>query len=269
MILHCCVRDLQCALELRVRTWLKKTPFSSFNFLLEWRMINFQNLKKKLIEQGASKELYAVPNFHMKSRKAYAWFYTNTVLFLYCIVFDAQWCNNTLLQTMLQMSCTHVYMVPYYLPIYVYVQGRLGAKTRGGSTPDFESDKNESPTKILWLPFFLLLFMPVCQSFCLSTCLFAFLPALRLVLFSHFLSFPPFPFFFLGDLQSDAIYSPTPGGSTRPPWPPFPDAPGWAVSDCQKILDLKGWQMIFKRRLDYWMILGMDESRLILTLGDG
>ena len=27
-------------------------------------------------------------------------------------------------------------------------------------------------------------------------------------------------------LQSDAIYSPTQGGSTRPPGPPFPDAPG-------------------------------------------
>ena len=28
-------------------------------------------------------------------------------------------------------------------------QGCLGAKTRGGSTPDFESDENESPTKLL------------------------------------------------------------------------------------------------------------------------
>ena len=29
------------------------------------------------------------------------------------------------------------------------LQGRLGAKTRGGSTPNFESDENESPTELL------------------------------------------------------------------------------------------------------------------------
>ena len=76
-----------------------------------------------------------------------------------------------------------------------------------------------------------------CLSFCSSSCLSAslsaclpvFLPVFLpfympygmscflIFLFSYFLSFPPIPFFFLGDLQSDAIYCPTPGGSNRPP----------------------------------------------------
>ena len=46
--------------------------------------------------------------------------------------------------------------------------------------------------------------------------------ASRLGFSSHFISFPFIPFFFLGDLQSDTIYNPTLGGSTRSP---FPDAP--------------------------------------------
>ena len=51
--------------------------------------------------------------------------------------------------------------------------------------------------------------------------------------FPFFLLFSPifslFPFFFLRDLQSDAVYSPTPGASTGRPGPPFPYAPadGW------------------------------------------
>ena len=47
-------------------------------------------------------------------------------------------------------------------------QGRLGAKTRVGSTPDFQSNENESPTKLFCLPFCLLIYLPLCQSFCLS-----------------------------------------------------------------------------------------------------
>ena len=94
----------------------------------------FSELKKKLIEQGASKELYAVPNFHMKSRKAYAWFYTNTVLFLYCIVFDAQWCNNTLLQTMLQMSCTDKYKVPVQITSTYHISTESQKYSKGIET---------------------------------------------------------------------------------------------------------------------------------------
>jgi len=48
--------------------------------------------------------------------------------------------------------------------------------------------------------------------------------------FFHFplsfsLLFSSIPFFSFGDLQSDTIYSPTPGGSTGPPGTPFPYAP--------------------------------------------
>ena len=99
-------------------------------------------------------------------------------------------------------------------------QGHPGARTRGGSTPNFESNKIDSPTKVLSV-----CLSPYLSS-CVSVCRFAFLPALQLFLSSYFLSFPLLPFSFLGDFQFNAIYSPTPKGSTRPPLTPFPDATG-------------------------------------------
>ena len=89
-------------------------------------------------------------------------------------------------------------------------QGRPGAKTRGGSIPDYESDKIESPTKLLSLPFCLLVFLPVCQSFCHWTCITACLP----IFFLFTLSLP----FFLD------IYSPT-LFTVRHHWSPPLDAP--------------------------------------------
>ena len=100
-------------------------------------------------------------------------------------------------------------------------QGRLGAKMRGGSTPDFESDKIYSPTKhlVFWFESFFIylsVYFSVYFCVCLPTCLPPSLPAIPLVFPFSFFS-PPSPLLFLGDLQSDAIYSPTPGGSIRPP----------------------------------------------------
>ena len=45
------------------------------------------------------------------------------------------------------------------------MQGRPGAKTKGGYTLNYESDEIESPTKLLSLPLCLLVFLPVRQSF--------------------------------------------------------------------------------------------------------
>ena len=93
---------------------------------------------------------------------------------------------------------------------------------RGGSTPDFESDKIYSPTKLsifLSAFVFLLDFLTAFPSAFLSIDLPpAFLPALRLVLSFHFIYSSPFSLlFFL------LIYSPTPftvrrqGGLLDPP----------------------------------------------------
>ena len=71
--------------------------------------------------------------------------------------------------------------------------GRPGAWTGGGSTPDFEFDKIDRPTKVL--------------SICLSSCRSVFLPfylPCGLFCLPIFFSFPLFPFFFL------EIYSPMP-----------------------------------------------------------
>ena len=87
-------------------------------------------------------------------------------------------------------------MYSYDIPLItrsslVHHQGRLGAKTRGGSTPDFESDKIYSPTKLYIFSsayVFLLDF--------LSAFLSIGLPVFRLVLSFHFLSIFLFPIFF-------------------------------------------------------------------------
>ena len=130
-----------------------------------------------------------------------------------------------------------------YCFIY-YQQGRPGAKTREGSTPDFESDEIDSPTKLLCIsmpPFCLLVFFSVCLSFCLSTCL-------QLVLSTYFISFSPFPLspsFFL-ELQSDAFYRSTLGWFTRPPWTPFLDAPDYQSYYSPKICHCSdGWLVHF------------------------
>ena len=93
----------------------KNSPFSSF--LNKERSI-FRIKKKYLVEQGASKELYAVPNFHMKSRKAYAWFYTNTVLF--CIVLYLM-LNGVIIHFYERCCKWAVHMCTWSLITYIYV----------------------------------------------------------------------------------------------------------------------------------------------------
>ena len=75
------------------------------------------------------------------------------------------------------------------------------------STPDYESDKIESPTKLLSPPFCLLVFLPVCQSYCLSPCLSAIEPASQHVFTSSLFS----PFSLLYSRKQASV-----GPSTRP-----------------------------------------------------
>ena len=95
-------------------------------------------------------------------------------------------------------------------------QGRLGANTRGGSKPDFESKEIYCPTKLS-------IFLSSYWTFCLPLHLplSTGLPAFRLSCLSNFFLFSLFPifflFFFLSDLQSDTIYSLT---LIDPPDPP-------------------------------------------------
>ena len=85
----------------------------------------------------------------------------------------------------------HLYhrLIPTRFCFHQTTQERPGAKTRGGSTTDFQSDEIESPTRLLCLPFCLLSFLPVCQSFCMS----AYLSACLVFPFSLF---SPFSLFF-------------------------------------------------------------------------
>ena len=105
------------------------------------------------------------------------------------------------------ITCT----IASYQPDFASIKPRRSVrelKREEGLQPIF------SPTKLkVRQDSFVCLF--VCSASCLSASLSACLPIFLPVLSSHFLYSPPFRFFFLGDLQSDAT-----------PWPPFPDAPG-------------------------------------------